>query len=113
MAPPHLTAERRGGAMNDGVRWQAHQVLPAGFAIEPAQQIRAGETAIREQGDGSEVHQELIGMDVERCACGGQLKILPAIEAQVVIVGILTHLGLAARAPPRAAAREFSLDYAA
>ena len=52
-------------------------------------------------------------IDVERCACGGQLKILAAIEEPVVIVRILTHLGLPARAPPRAAAREFSLDYAA
>jgi len=48
-------------------------------------------------------------IDVERCACCGQLKILAAIEEPVVIVRILTHLGL----PPRAAAREFSIDYAA
>ena len=34
-------------------------------------------------------------IDVERCACGGQLKILAAIEEPVVIVGIRTHLGLA------------------
>ncbi|MCA3144912.1 MAG: transposase [Rhodocyclaceae bacterium] len=52
-------------------------------------------------------------IDVERCACGGQLKILAAIEEPVVMVTILTHLGLAARAPPCAAAREFSLDCAA
>jgi len=52
-------------------------------------------------------------MDVERCACGGQLKILAAIEEPVLIVGNLTHLGLAARAPPREAARELSLGYSA
>jgi hypothetical protein len=52
-------------------------------------------------------------IDVDRCACGGQLKILAAIEEPVVIVRILTHAGLAARAPPRAACRELSLDYAA
>lgn len=52
-------------------------------------------------------------IDVERCACGGQLKILASNEEAVVIVRILTHLGLAARAPPRAVAREFSLGYAA
>ncbi len=50
---------------------------------------------------------------VERYACGGQWKILAAIEEPVAIVGILTRLGLAARAPPRAAAREFSLEHAA
>jgi hypothetical protein len=52
-------------------------------------------------------------IDVEHSACGGQLKILAAIEEPVVIVRILTHLGLPGRAPPRAAVREFSLDYAA
>jgi hypothetical protein len=50
---------------------------------------------------------------VERCACGCQLKILAAIEEPVVIVRILTRLGLPARVPPRTAAREFLLDYAA
>jgi hypothetical protein len=49
----------------------------------------------------------------ERCACGGQLKIIAAIEEPVVIVRILTHLGLAARAPPRAPARELWLVHAA
>ena len=57
--------------------------------------------------------KRVFDIDVERCACGGRLKIITAIEEPVVIVQILTHLGLPARAPPRAAAREFSLDDAA
>lgn len=57
--------------------------------------------------------KRVFDIDVERCACGGNLKILAAIEEPVVIVRILTHLGLPARAPPRAPARELSLDYAA
>ncbi|MFM1798110.1 MAG: hypothetical protein RLZZ117_388 [Cyanobacteriota bacterium] len=57
--------------------------------------------------------KRVFAIDVERCACCGQLKIFPAIEEPVVSVRILTHLGLPTRAPPRAAAREFSLDYAA
>ena len=57
--------------------------------------------------------KRVFNIDVERCACGGQLNIVAAIEEPVVIVGILTHLGLVARALPRAAVREFSLDYAA
>ena len=57
--------------------------------------------------------KRVFDIDVERCACGGRLKIIAAIEEPVVIVRILTHLGLPARAPPRAAAREFSLDDAA
>jgi hypothetical protein len=52
-------------------------------------------------------------IDVERCACGGQPKIIAAIEEPVMIVRILTHLGLAARALPRSPARELSLNHAA
>jgi hypothetical protein len=43
-------------------------------------------------------------IDIERCACGGQLKIIAAIEEPAVIVRILTHLGLPARAPPHSPA---------
>ena len=42
--------------------------------------------------------KRVFDIDVERCACGGYLKIIAAIEVPVVIVRILTHLGLAARA---------------
>jgi len=45
-------------------------------------------------------------IDMAHCPnCGGQLKIIAAILAQPVIVKILMHLGLQARAPPRAPAR--------
>ena len=41
--------------------------------------------------------KRVFDIDVERCECGGQLKIIAAIEEPVVIVRILTHLGLSAR----------------
>jgi len=44
-------------------------------------------------------------IDIERCECDGQLKVIAVIEDPVVIVRILTHLKLPARAPPRAPAR--------
>ncbi len=37
--------------------------------------------------------------------CGGELKIIAVILEQPVIEKILTHLGMQARAPPRALAR--------
>ena len=44
-------------------------------------------------------------LDLEHCPnCGGELKIIAAILEAPVIEKILTHLGLQARAPPRAPA---------
>jgi len=44
-------------------------------------------------------------IDVERCACGVQLKIIAAIEDPIVIVRMFTYMDLAAR--------EISLNHAA
>ena len=53
-------------------------------------------------------------IDLEHCPnCGGELKIIAAILESAVIERILTHLGLQARAPPRAPARERQLAQAA
>ena len=50
---------------------------------------------------------------MEHCPnCGGQLKIIAAILEQQVIEKILTHLGLQARAPPRAPDRGSQLQAA-
>ena len=38
--------------------------------------------------------KRVFDIDIERCACGGRLKIIAAIEDPAVIVRILTHLGL-------------------
>ena len=50
---------------------------------------------------------------MEHCPnCGGELKIIVAILEQPVIEKILSHLGLQARAPPRAPARGQALQAA-
>ncbi|MDP1899454.1 MAG: transposase [Rubrivivax sp.] len=52
-------------------------------------------------------------IDLEHCPnCGGEPKIIAAILEQPVIEKILTHLGLQARAPPRAPARGQALQAA-
>ena len=53
-------------------------------------------------------------IDLDHCPhCGGTLKILAAIEDPTVIVALLTHLSLPARAPPRVPARALPLSQAA
>ena len=52
-------------------------------------------------------------LDLEHCPkCSGELKIIAAILEQPVIEKILAHLGLQARAPPRAPARGQALQAA-
>ncbi|MSQ73074.1 MAG: IS91 family transposase [Betaproteobacteria bacterium] len=58
--------------------------------------------------------RRVFDIDLEHCPqCGGDFKIIAAIEEPAVIVAILTHLGLPARAPPRSPARPLSLFQAA
>jgi hypothetical protein len=57
--------------------------------------------------------KRVFDFDVERCMCGGKMKIIAAIEEPAVIERILTHLGLSAQPPPRAPARRFDLFQAA
>jgi len=57
--------------------------------------------------------KRVFDLDLENCPnCGGELKIIAAILEQPVIEKILTHLGLQARAPPRAPARGQALQAA-
>jgi hypothetical protein len=54
--------------------------------------------------------KQVFDIDIERCLnCGGSLKIIAAIEDPPVIIKILSHLGLATRAPPRSPARRVDL----
>ena len=57
--------------------------------------------------------ERVFEIDLEDCPnCGGELKIIAAILEAPTIERILTHLGLQARAPPRAAARGQALQAA-
>jgi hypothetical protein len=57
--------------------------------------------------------KRVFDLDLEHCPnCGGELKIIAAILEQPVIEKILMHLGLQARAPPRAPARGSQLHAA-
>jgi len=46
--------------------------------------------------------KRVFDIDIERCPnCGGELKIIAALEEPAVICCILSHLGLPTRAPAR------------
>jgi hypothetical protein len=57
--------------------------------------------------------KRVFDIGVERCACGGKLRIITAIEEPALIERILTHLGLSAQPPPRSPARRVELVQAA
>ena len=86
-------------------------VVPNG----PAQATGNSELTATEQGcahghppriSWARLLKRVFQIDLEHCPnCGGQLKIIAAILEAPVIERILTHMGLQARAPPRAPAR--------
>jgi hypothetical protein len=49
--------------------------------------------------------KRVFDIDVERCACGGKLKLIAVIEEPAVIRKILAHIGLDPQPPPVAPAR--------
>ena len=86
-----------------------------GFPTSSPHPAKTSRTAIR-TNPLQEVQYERCSfdIDIEQCPrCGGRLKIIAPIVDPQVIIQILTHLGLPARAPPRAPARPFPLFQAA
>ena len=58
--------------------------------------------------------KRVFDIDIEHCPqCGGNLKIIAAIEEPAVIERILTHLGLSAQPPPRTPSRRVDIFQAA
>ena len=79
---------------------------PPPVATAPA---HAGDCGHTPAGNGNERMRwpqwlkRVFDIDIEQCPrCCGQQKLIAAIEEPAAIARILTHLGLAARPPPRA-----------
>ena len=89
---------------------------------EPEQHTQAAAPAESEAGcqhhhpvqlSWAKLLKRVFEIDMEHCPnCSGELKIIAAILERPVIEKILTHLGLQARAPPRAPARGSQLQAA-
>jgi len=75
-----------------------HAKLRAAIVPQPTQKT-SDSTHEHAHGNAARMHwaqrlKRVFDIDTERCACGGQLKIIAAIEEPAVIVRILMHLGL-------------------
>jgi hypothetical protein len=97
-----------------------HAKMRAAIVPIPAQ-TTTGQAGDCEHARGASVRmswarllKRVFDIDIERCPqCGGNLKIIAAIEEPALIERILTHLGLSAQPPPRTPARRFDLFQAA
>jgi hypothetical protein len=106
----HVEAKTGTGSPNAGLR----------AAIVPGPPQKPGDDADHHEHGAparmgwARLLRRVFDIDLEHCPqCGGDLKIIAAIEEPTVIVRILTHLGLPARAPPRSPARPLDLFQAA
>ena len=79
---------------------------PAHKASEPSHEHAHGDAA---RMHWAQLLKRVFDIDVERCACGGKMKIITVIEEPIVIERILTHLGFSAQPPPRSPARRVEL----
>jgi hypothetical protein len=110
-----LCADLQGFSLQAAVRCTTHQVMsPLEFmqrlaALVPRPRLRlilfhgvlSPNAKLR-----AKLLKRVFNLDLEHCPnCGGELKIIAAILERASIEKILTHLGLQARAPPRAPAR--------
>ena len=91
--------------------------VPTAAVATPAQE---GDGATKPAGSAkgrirwAQLLKRVFDIDIEHCPyCGGQLKLIAAIEEPAAIARILTHLGLAAQPPPRAPAVRMDLFQAA
>ena len=107
---PRLHLIRFHGALAPNARLRA-AIVPGPPESEPADEDAHGAPT---RMNWARVLKRVFGIDIEHCPqCGGALKIIAAIEESAVIVRILTHPGLPARAPPRSPARPLALFQAA
>ena len=107
---PRLHLIRFHGVLAPNARLRA-AIVPGPPESEPADEDAHGAPA---RMNWARLLKRVFGIDIAHCPqCGGALKIIAAIEEPAVIVRILTHLGLPARAPPRSPARPPALFQAA
>lgn len=122
---PRLNLIRYHGVLAPNAKWRSQVVPPQTEAQTETVSSNAGLTETealeypQEKKRGrrylswSRLLRRVFNLDMEKCQnCGGQVKIIAAIEDPAVIKKILTHLGLSPHPPPRAPARYDAYDEA-
>jgi Putative transposase len=106
---PRLHLIRFHGVLAPNAKLRAQVVPKAAESVtQPAQEQDLGEAQRLRPGrlGWAKLLKRVFNMDLEHCPnCGGELKTIAAILDRGAIGKILAHLGLEARAPPRAVAR--------
>ena len=103
---PRLHLIRFHGVLASNAKLRS-QVVPV-----PAQQKTAGEGNCNHEHSGpvrmtwARLLKRVFDIDVEKCACGGKLKLVAVIEEPAVIEKILKHIGLDPQQPPRTPSRK-------
>ena len=107
---PRLHLIRFHGVLAPNARLRS-QVVPT-----PAQKTTAGEGECRHEHNAPQrmtwarLLKRVYDIDIERCECGGKLKLIAVIEQPEVIEKILAHIGLNPQPPPREKARRCRKD---
>ena len=116
---PRLNLIRFHGVLAPNAKWRS-QVVPCGTEAVESEAERAEVEQSTEQKKGagryiswSRLLRRVFNLAMETCPnCGGQVKVIAAIEEPIVIRKILVHLGLSPHPPPRFPARYDPYDEA-
>ncbi|MDP1786318.1 MAG: transposase [Nitrosomonas sp.] len=105
---PRLNLIRFHGVLAPNAKLRA-EIIPDGKKSKPSDaNDDAPHSAASVRISWARLLKRVFDIDIEQCPhCGGALKIIAAILERAAITKILDHLGLPARAPPRAPAQIF------
>ena len=109
MPPPRIHLTRFHGILAPHSKFRL-LVVPAQIDEEKTEEEISVEKSLEIQDEDDSTKQKRISwakllsrvfaFDMNNCSCGGEMKAISAVIKTEVIVKILTHLGLPARAPP-------------
>ena len=105
---PRLNLIRYHGVLAPNAKWRS-QIVPQAIADPVSDHAGEGPpipSTPKQSISWARLLKRVFNIDMERCPnCQGRLTIIAAIEDPSTIAKILKHLGLPARAPPRAPAK--------